>query len=238
MIKKTAKFIKDNKLTVPLIAFSVLLILIIIFYSKYSSELAAIIKNKDTFRSWLMSFGSWGKVIFVAIRSLQTVVKFVPAEPLEIGSGYVFGTFQGMLLCILGTEIGSFAIVLLTKIFGTKFINALIPEKKITAVQDYIKKINVSSSLFIIYLIPGTPKDLITYFIDFLPISIFKFFIITSIARIPSILTSTWCGSALGESNYILSAAVFLSTVVLGLGGAALYARYTKKKEKFSRSAV
>lgn len=204
----------------------------IIFYAKYSSELYEICSSKETLDAWLKGFGTWGKVVFVLIRALQTVVKFVPAEPLEIGSGYVFGTFGGCLLCSLGTFLGSLVIVLLTKFAGTRIINAMIPEKRIVSVQGYLERINVGFSLAILYLIPGTPKDLITYFIFMLPISVPKFFLITTFARLPSIISSTWCGSVLGQGNYIMSAVIFAATVVAGVVSGAVYAKVTKDKEK------
>lgn len=234
MIKKILRFVKDNKLLFPIILLSGFISALILFYINYGTELYSVILNKENLKEWLNGFGVWGKVIFVLIRALQTIVKFIPSEPLEIASGYVFGTFGGCLLCLLGTEIGSIIIILLTKYIGARFINAILTEKQILTAKKYINKINVNTSLFLLYLIPGTPKDLLTYFQFMLPVSTPKFIFLTTVARIPSIITSTWCGAEIGNSNYLYSIIIFVATGILGIGSTAIYTRYLKNKEKKS----
>lgn len=234
MRKKISVFIKDNKLSLPIILLVCFITAVILFYINYSEELYAIVRNKESLKDWLSGFGASSKVILILIRALQTIVKFIPAEPLEIASGYIFGTFQGCLLCLIGTEIGSAVIILLTKFTGEKFLHVILSAKQIETAQKYIERIDLKLSLFILYLIPGTPKDLLTYFQFFMPISIPKFLIITAVARIPSIITSTWCGAEIGNSNFIYSIIIFAVTGILGIGSTAIYAKYLKNKEKKS----
>lgn len=231
MIKKLFRFIKDNKLIFPLVLLLLFLSAVLIFYINYSEELYAVVTDKETLKTWLDSFGNWGKVVFVLIRALQTIVKFIPSEPLEIASGYIFGTFGGCFLCLLGTEIGSVAIILLTKLIGERFINAILSQKQIETAKTYIGKINFKISLFIIYVIPGTPKDLLTYFQFMMPVSVPKFFLITAVARIPSIITSTWCGAEFGNNNYIYAVLIFVITGILGIGSTLVYAKHLKNSE-------
>ena len=66
---------------------------------------------------------------------------------------------------MLGTEIGSLFIITITKFFGTKAVNLFVSEKKINSLEFLQNKEKLSASLFIIYLIPGTPKDVVTYLI-------------------------------------------------------------------------
>ena len=79
--------------------------------------------------------------------------------------------------------------------------------------------------LFILYLIPGSPKDGFTYFAGMLPVKLIPFLVVTFIARIPSVLSSTICGYTLPEQNYWLSAGVFVGTVALALLGGFVYKR-------------
>lgn len=208
---------------------SLFILAFVVCYIKFGSELLAFISDADRFKAWLESYGHLGKIVFVAVRALQTVVKIIPAEPLEIGSGYAFGVWGGLLYCMLGTEIGSFIIVAITKLFGMKAVNLFVSEEKINSLGFLQNKEKLSISLFIIYLIPGTPKDVITYLIGVTDYNIWKFLLLTGVARIPSIITSTICGSLLGERNYWLSAGVFIGTAVLGLIGVKLYTVFEKK---------
>ena len=68
-----------------------------------------------------------------------------------------------MFLCLLGTEIGSLVIILLTKLFGRRLVNLFIPIEKIDSLKFLKDKKTVYKTLFVIYLIPGTPKDVLTY---------------------------------------------------------------------------
>lgn len=209
-----------------------LVCILVVCYLFFGKKLLAFFEDTDKFKLWLDSFGTAGKVIFVCIRALQTVVKFIPAEPLEIGSGYAYGVFGGLLYCMLGTFIGSLVIIALTKIFGVKVVNIFVSQDKINSLSFLQNKSKLSVTLLIIYLIPGTPKDIITYLIGLTDYSIWKFLLITSFARIPSIITSTICGGALEQKQYLLSFIVFAATAVLGLIGVAVYKKLETKFNK------
>ena len=212
-----------------IITSSIFILGFIVCYLKFGSELLSFVSDADRFKAWLDSYGNLGKIVFISVRALQTVVKIIPAEPLEIGSGYAFGVWGGLFCCMIGTEIGSFVIVTITKLFGMKAVNLFVSEEKINSLGFLQNKEKLTTSLFIIYLIPGTPKDVITYLIGVTDYNIWKFLILTGFARIPSIITSTICGSLLGEKNYWLSVGVFIGTAILGIIGVKLYAVFEKK---------
>lgn len=210
----------------------VVIVAMIICYCLFGKRLLAFFEDTDKFKEWLDSFGTTGKIIFVAIRALQTVVKFIPAEPLEIGSGYAYGTFGGLFYCMLGTFLGSLVIIALTKIFGVKVVNIFVSQEQINSLRFLKNKTKLTTTLFIIYLIPGTPKDIITYLMGVTDYNMVKFMLITSIARIPSIVTSTICGSALEKKSYALSIGVFIGTAILGLIGIMIYNKLEAKYNK------
>ena len=97
----------------------------------------------------------------------------------------LYGTWGGLLLCFLGTEIGSLVIILLTKVFGKRLVELFVPIEKINSLKFLQDKRTVYRTLFIIYLIPGTPKDVLTYVAGLTDIDMRKFMLITSIARLP-----------------------------------------------------
>lgn len=200
----------------PVIYISAFLLL----YFTVGQQLRDIISSKEAFKEWINGFGVMGEAVFVGIRALQTVIKIVPAEPLEIGAGYVWGTFKGFCLCMLGTEIGSAIILLLTSLFGSRLLNAIFDTdklKKWSFIADDKKKYLI---LCVVYLIPGTPKDFITYFVGVTNTSIIPFLVITGLARIPSIISSTWCGGLLDKNGLTSFIIAFsgITAISLGLG--------------------
>lgn len=206
----------------------------IALYMTFGKQLLEIVRDADTFKAWLAGFGGYDRVVFVAIRALQTVVKIIPAEPLEIGAGYAYGTWGGLLYCMLGTEIGSLVILLLTRVFGTKVVELFVPMDKINELGFLKNERRLGGTMFMLYLIPSTPKDLFTYFAGLTKLNIPIFLLTTGIARIPSIITSTWCGSSLGEKNYVKSAIIFAATAVVGIVGMIIYKKISDKKQSGS----
>lgn len=195
------------------------------------ARLFDIIRDPRAFKAYLTSYGKeYSEIIFVGLRSLQTVVKIIPGEPLELGAGFAFGIFGGFALCMLGTAIGSAVIVLLTKTFGLRLVELFISEEKLRSLPFLKSSDRTYFLLFIIYLIPGTPKDLLTYAAAFTDMDLIKFFLITGFARIPSIITSTVCGASLLERDYRTAAIVYAATLLLSAIGVAIYRKVSVKK--------
>ena len=209
---------------VPALYFAVFLTL----YFSVGKELTQVISNKETFKAWIGKFGVYDEIIFVTIRAIQTVIKIIPAEPLEIGAGYIWGTYKGLALCMIGTEIGSAVILILTSLFGTKLLNALFDIEEINK-WSFIKNAKKKYLLLtIIYLIPGTPKDFITYFVGITDTKILPFLLVTGIARIPSIISSTWCGQLLDKSSITIFVLAFSLITAISL----IIGYYANKKLK------
>lgn len=76
---------------------------------------------------------------------------------------------------------------------------------------------------FILMFIPGTPKDLISYFVGLTDMKLYEWLIISTIARIPSIVTSTIGGSALAEKNYKFAVIVFVIAAIISIAGIVIY---------------
>lgn len=227
-LKNAPKQVKMQR-TAALITFALLLCGFAVLYFTFGRQLLETVKDVEKFKALLSRFGGFDKAVFVAVRAFQTVIKIIPAEPLEIFSGYAWGTWGGLGLCMLGTEIGSLVILLLTRLFGTKVVRLFVPLEKLNSLSFLNDGKRLGGTMFLLYLIPSTPKDLFTYFAGISKLNIPWFLFYTGIARIPSIITSTWCGNSLGEDNYLKSAVIFGTTALVGLVGTVIY-RKTKQK--------
>lgn len=205
-------------------------------YIRYGKQIYELFGSPEALQEFLSIFKGYDKWVFVAIRAFQTVVKIIPAEPLEIGSGALYGIWGGMLLCLLGTMIGSFVIIALTRVFGRRLVDVFIPIEKLDSLKFLQDEKKVYFALFIIYLIPGTPKDILTYAASLTKLDMKKFLLITGIARIPSILSSTWCGKELVEQNYSLAIIILAVTLVLTAVCSLIYKKFTSSNDSESTS--
>jgi len=230
-IKSFYRITKPTKQQFLVIAGCLLFILICLFsYIFFGKSLIKIVSEPEISRDWLDRFGAFDEIIFILIRAVQTVVKFVPAEPLEIGSGYAWGTVPGMLYCVIGNMIGTLIIFALTRKYGQKIIEIFLPVKNMKSLKLFKNSENIYLLLFFLYLIPGAPKDAFTYFVGLLPVKLLPFMVVTFIARMPSVLSSTLCGATLAEKNYLASVLILAATIVLAVLGGLIYRFYVERK--------
>lgn len=167
----------------------------------------------------VQSFGAFGWLIFIIIQIIQVIVAFIPGEPIEIVGGVLFGTISGMLLCLLGLLIGTIIVYYLVKLVGKPLVFALVSEEKFNKLKFLNNKKKLETVIFILYLIPGVPKDALNYIIPLTEINPMTFFLISTLSRIPSVISSTLVGSSLGNGHFALSIIILLLTAIIGLIG-------------------
>lgn len=180
-------------------------------------------ENPTMIKDELLKMGILGQFIVTLAMTLQVVFVFLPGEIIEILAGFMYGSIGGLFLCLLGAALGSSIIYLFVQKFGLVFIDKILGHGKIEECSFLKKQKHLDLLIFIIFLIPGTPKDIITYFIPLTPMPLSKFLIISSIARIPSIITSTISGGALAIANYNVMFMVLAVTAIISLIGLYFY---------------
>lgn len=195
------------------------------------------VSEPEKFRLWVESHGIMGDVAFVGMVIFQVVIAFVPGEPLEIGAGYAFGAIEGAVLCMIGTAIGSVIVFMLVKKFGIKLLEVFFKIEKIKSLKFLQNTKRVNIIIFLIFFLPGTPKDLVTYFVGLTDIKPKYFLLLASIVRLPSIITSTLGGDALGVEKYSRAIIVFSVTVVISLLGLLCYNLIIKLRDRRERNA-
>ncbi len=235
-LQRASKAIPPKRLAVPVCSGCILLVSFLVLYFTYGKRLLEIVSDYELFKAWLSQFPVPAQLVFVFVRAFQTIVKIIPAEPLEIASGYIWGTFGGFCFCMLGTEAGSLIILFITRKFGIKFINYFMDTSKLNEWSFIKNSKRKYLMLFLIYLVPGTPKDIITYFIGLTNTKMTLFLLITGVARIPAIISSTWCGSTLIDKNYAAFALIFFTITVLSVGGTVLGTKYFNKKREAEKN--
>ncbi|MFR6394683.1 MAG: TVP38/TMEM64 family protein [Oscillospiraceae bacterium] len=121
-------------------------------------------KEPELFRQWIAGLGLWGKAVYVGMCMLQVVVAIIPGEPLEICGGCAFGGVWGSILCMLGLFLGSVAVFWLVRRLGQPIVEIFFPPEKLDKLH-FLKSSPKRNFLFwLIFTIPGTPKDLLCYF--------------------------------------------------------------------------
>ena len=177
-----------------------------------------------------------GSIIFSVVCAVQVIVAFVPGEIVEVAAGVLFGPWWGTLFCLVAETIGSVIVILLVRKFGRRLVESLYPREKIDSLpilKDYKKR---NAFIFMIFAIPGTPKDFLTYIIGLTHISIPMYILLTFFARIPSVITSTFMGASIGDGKLMQAVIILSVTAVISGIGYLVYQGIQKRNEKKNAS--
>ena len=206
--------------------FVLVLVLLTVFVG---GPIVKTIGDPAAFRAWVEARGIWGRVLFVGLIVLQIVVAFIPGEPFELAAGYAFGALWGTLLVWIGVIIGTTVVFLFVRKVGVKAVEVFFPREKINSMKYLQDEKKLNAAAFLLFLIPGTPKDLLTYLAGLTKIRLLPWIVLTSIARIPSIVTSTISGNALGIEKYTLAIIVYVATALVSGIGLLIYQRMQRQ---------
>lgn len=215
-----------------LIGAVIFLIVIAILGFTVGGKIVSLVRDPKEFRSWVNGIGIWGKFIMIGISAFQIIVAIIPGEPIEIASGYAFGWFFGAVLCLIGSLIGQTVVFLFTKKYGMDFVEVFVSKEKLEKIKFLKDNEKIYMTIFFIFLIPGTPKDVLSYVAGITSIKLLPFLLVSGVARIPSVVSSTIGGSYLGTKNYTMAAIVFVVTVVVSGILFFIYKMYEKKKSQ------
>ena len=174
---------------------------------------------RESFTAFVASLGFMGSILTSAIQVLKVIIAIIPGEPIELMAGVLYGGFGGLALCLAGCIAGSTLIFSLMRKLGQPILDRIFKKKKLqeySFMQDSRKLETVTLFLF---LLPGTPKDMLTYIAGTTPMPLVRFIMISTLARIPSIVTSTFIGNSVLEGHWYTALILTLVTLALGLVG-------------------
>lgn len=176
--------------------------------------------------------GIGGMIFFVFIQIIQIVIFVIPGEAVEVLGGMVYGTWWGYIVCQIGITMGTIIIFYMVKGLGYDFIKQFIDESKFEKLSFLQNNKKVEKLVFILFLIPGTPKDVITYFVPFTDLSLGKFLFLSGIARVPAVISSTFAGAALQQGAVGTSLMTFAIVAVVSIAGIWFNRKFMNQQNK------
>ncbi len=229
---------KRNELTstqqkrLGLIAIGIAIVVSVLLIWLVGVPLVRFASQPERFRDWVNSHGFGGRLAYMGMVILQVVVAVIPGEPFEIAAGYAFGSVEGTFLCMLAATLGSVCVFLLVRRYGPRLAEVFFSKEKLHSIR-FLQATPRRDLLFlIIFMLPGTPKDLLCYFAGLTNIRFPVWLLICSLGRLPSIITSTVGGDALGTKNYWGAILVFAVTLAISAAGLLVYDRLCQRKKQ------
>lgn len=195
----------------------------ILLFGRYAKDL---LSDADRFAAWLRGMGAAGEGIMVLLVIAQVLLAVVPGGPFQIAAGYVYGPVHGTLLCLLGSTIGSLITFLLVRRFGRGVIALFCGESQMKTLDRITASPRWKVVLPVIFVIPGSPKDLLSYAAGLTDLPVPVWLLIASLGRLPAIALSAVSGSAMQEAEYGKAAGVLALICVISAVGGILYRKY------------
>ncbi|MBQ2916985.1 MAG: TVP38/TMEM64 family protein [Clostridia bacterium] len=227
---------KENIKTIRTLSTIGILIVLAIFIWK----LAPFIKDITTtegqiaFKEKIGSMGFGGILLLFGIQVLQILLVILPGEPFEVLAGMCYGALGGTLFITISVFITTTIIFFTVRKLGKKYLYNFFKKEK---VDKFMKNKmlknprNLNIVLFILFFLPATPKDLLVYMGGLLPIKPLRFILISTLARFPSVITSTMVGANITKGNWEISLIIYGVTFVVAAISIYLVSLKDKNKE-------
>ncbi len=209
----------------------ILLVVYVIFLTALTFVTIPFLKSFESpedFKNYIDGFGVWGFVVVLFIQIAQIVVALIPGELVEFIIGALYGWIGGLVLCLIGITIGQIIIFYSVKFFGKDFIETVAGSKTMNKLKFLQNEKKLKMIIFVLFFIPGAPKDLITYAVPLTKIKLKDFLLISLFARIPSIISSTYAGDLFIERNFKMLIIIYGAIALFSLIGYIVYKIYEK----------
>ena len=192
---------------------------------EYLPGLLAWLADARAVRAFVADHAFASRLTMLAINIAQVLLAFLPGEPVELASGYAFGFWEGTALCLVASGLATSAIYWATRRWGWK-LAGLFFDRSLFDRFSWLKSAKrLELIMLIVFLIPGTPKDFLTYFAGLTNMRFLPVVLIATFGRIPSIVTSTITASAVGSGNWPLVACTLVASALLLAVGGLMYRR-------------
>ena len=214
-LKKTTIF----KIILAIIALAICIAVIIYLFP--------IVKNLSTqegqleFKEKIDNLGFLGLLMLFGIQFAQIFLIVIPGEPIEILAGMCYGGIGGTIFITVSVAILTTFILFMVRRLGRKFVYEFCSKEQIEKIENSKLMKNTEKIEFImliLFLIPGTPKDLLVYIGGLLPIKPLRFILISTFARLPSVISSTFAGENIASGDWTFSIIIYVATfIIIGL---------------------
>lgn len=151
--------------------------------------------NREAARRFVQSAGALAPLVFIAIQAGQVILSPIPGEATGVIGGFLFGTWLGFLYSTIGLTIGSIAAFWLGHLVGAPLVQRIGGPRWHRAL-DFVGHTGGELVSFVLFLLPGFPKDYLSYLLGFSPMPLRAFILISTFGRMPG----TWLLSAQGAS--------------------------------------
>ncbi len=190
-----------------------IIVLIPVLLYKHNPDIVENFKSVDAFDAWISGYKSAGIIVYFVCQILQIVITVLPGQVIQMAGGYIFGFFLTFILTIAGAFAGTAISFYLAKLLGKNAVKIICGREKYEKYRKLMHTKKAMTAVFLIYLIPGLPKDIVSYIAGAADVDPFDFFFISLAGRTPAMSISILMGVLIYGKNYV--SAVIVAVIIL-----------------------
>ena len=198
---------------------SAVVVVVIALLTWSAPHLWSVFGDPLSIRQAVQDWGPLAPLGFIALQTAQVVIFALPGEVSQVAGGYLFGFVFGSLLSLIGVALGSAIAFWLTRRLGVRFVHRIAGPRTVAKFDRLMASPKFIGSLFLLFLIPGIPKDILCYVAGLSRLKFLPFLGLSLIARTPGIFGSSLIGKALFQGDWWLLAMVAGAAVMLFAAG-------------------
>lgn len=167
----------------------------------YKSGVFSFFMDKERMKSFLNSLGPLSFIGFIFLQALQVIAAPIPGEVTGFLGGFLYGKGLGIFLSTIGLTLGSLVAFSLARILGRPFVERFV-KKETMEKYDYLLHHRGAFLVFLLFLIPGFPKDMLCYILGLGYLTTKEFFVISTVGRFGGTVLLTFGGDYIRHHQY------------------------------------
>lgn len=162
-----------------------------------------VVSDQDKIKAFLEGLEWWAPFAYMAIQIVQVVIAPVPGEVTGFAGGYVFGTAAGFIYSTVALTLGSWINFMIGRYLGKRWVRRLFSPSTMSRF-DFLLKHQGAIVVFILFLLPGFPKDGLCFFLGLSALPIKVLVLLSAVGRMPGTLILCAQGASLFQGDYLL----------------------------------
>ena len=201
-----------------ILKFALLLFLVVVLpiyiYRQYP-EWVDQFRTLEGVNAFLSQYKTISIFVYIGLQISQIAISVIPGQFIQFAGGYAYGFWFGYLYSVIGIGMGTAMTFFLARILGRDAMHMLFGEERISKFVNQLNSKRAISILFVLFIIPGIPKDLITYAAGVSEFRLRPYLILSMVGRSPALMGTIMMGSMLNKGSYMgLVILGFLTVVV------------------------
>jgi uncharacterized membrane protein YdjX (TVP38/TMEM64 family) len=184
---------------------------------RWGASAGAFFQDQEKVREWIAQFGALGPLISILLNTLQVLLAPIPGQVVGLANGYLYGVFLGTVFSLIGVMLGTAIAMLLGRVLGRPVVERLVSPEHLDQ-WDALSTKRGPIFLFLVFLLPLLPDDIVAFAVGLSPISIPYALLLAAIGRLPGLIVSSWVGANATSLSPIGWGIVGLGTLTLAVG--------------------